>query len=159
MGDEFLQSQGGNNNPYNQDNETSWLNWSRLHHHADIFRSFKEMIAFRKEHASLSRSRLWRDDIVWFGAPGPVDLSHKSNTLAFFLSGKSENYCDLYVAINASPNLMDFRIQCGSPRKWRKVIDTAADSPKDMMNNGPSETYLSDDIMVATHSIVVLADV
>ena len=30
MGDEFLQTQGGNNNPYNQDNETSWLDWTRL---------------------------------------------------------------------------------------------------------------------------------
>ena len=29
MGDEFMQTQGGNNNPYNQDNETSWLDWAR----------------------------------------------------------------------------------------------------------------------------------
>ena len=27
-GDEFLQTQRGNNNPYNQDNETTWLDWS-----------------------------------------------------------------------------------------------------------------------------------
>ena len=33
MGDEFLQTQGGNNNPYNQDNETSWLDWRRLPEH------------------------------------------------------------------------------------------------------------------------------
>ena len=29
-GDEFLHTQGGNNNPYNQDNETTWLDWDRL---------------------------------------------------------------------------------------------------------------------------------
>ena len=34
-GDEFLQTQRGNNNPYNQDNETTWLDWSRKELHAD----------------------------------------------------------------------------------------------------------------------------
>jgi isoamylase len=29
-GDEFLNTQGGNNNPYNQDNETTWLDWNLL---------------------------------------------------------------------------------------------------------------------------------
>ena len=45
-GDEFLHTQGGNNNPYNQDNETTWLNWNRLRKNADIFRFFKLMISF-----------------------------------------------------------------------------------------------------------------
>jgi len=49
MGDEFLQTQGGNNNLH-QDNETSWLDWSRLDENADIFRFFQHMIAFRKAH-------------------------------------------------------------------------------------------------------------
>ena len=37
-GDELLHTQGGNNNPYNQDNETSWLDWGRLDAHRDVFR-------------------------------------------------------------------------------------------------------------------------
>ena len=44
-GDEFLQTQGGNNNPYNQDNATSWLDWDRLRVHQDVFRFFRSMIA------------------------------------------------------------------------------------------------------------------
>lgn len=159
MGDEFLQSQGGNNNPYNQDNETSWLDWSRLQPHADIFRFFQEMIAFRKEHASLLRSRFWRDDIAWFGVDGPVDLSSRSNTLAFFLSGKSESDSDLYVVINASPYAIDFRIQCGSSSKWRRVIDnTAADSPNDVIRHRLSEALISNVLAVAPRSISVLID-
>ena len=47
-GDEFLHTQGGNNNPYNQDNETTWLNWQRLHKNSDIFRFFKLMICLSK---------------------------------------------------------------------------------------------------------------
>ena len=64
-GDEFLHTQRGNNNPYNQDNETTWLDWDRLAQHADIHRFFKLMIAFRKAHPSLGRSRYWRPDVHW----------------------------------------------------------------------------------------------
>ncbi|HTR50336.1 MAG TPA: isoamylase, partial [Kofleriaceae bacterium] len=59
-GDEFLSSQRGNNNPYNQDNATSWLDWSGLERHRSFFRFVKQMIAFRKRHRSLARSRFWR---------------------------------------------------------------------------------------------------
>ena len=41
-------TQRGNNNPYNQDNETTWLDWDRLDSHRDMFRFFKAMIALRK---------------------------------------------------------------------------------------------------------------
>jgi len=44
MGDEFLQTQQGNNNPYNQDNKTSWLDWGRLKQFEDVFRFFKLII-------------------------------------------------------------------------------------------------------------------
>jgi glycogen operon protein len=39
-GDEFMNTQRGNNNPYNQDNETSWLAWDRLEQNRDMFRLF-----------------------------------------------------------------------------------------------------------------------
>ena len=39
-GDEFMRTQGGNNNPYNQDNETSWIDWRLLDENADIFQVF-----------------------------------------------------------------------------------------------------------------------
>ena len=47
-GDEFMHTQRGNNNPYNQDNETTWLDWDRLNANADVFRFFQQMIAFRQ---------------------------------------------------------------------------------------------------------------
>ncbi len=49
-GDEFLNTQFGNNNPYNQDNEITWLDWSKLEGNRDIFDFFKKMISFRKSH-------------------------------------------------------------------------------------------------------------
>lgn len=49
-GDEFGNSQDGNNNAYCQDNEISWLNWNNQKTNADQFEFVKHAIAFRKEH-------------------------------------------------------------------------------------------------------------
>ena len=52
-GDEFCNTQFGNNNAYCQDNITSWLDWTLLEKNADMFRFFQYMIRFRKEHKVL----------------------------------------------------------------------------------------------------------
>ena len=62
-GDEFLNTQLGNNNPYNQDNEISWLDWSQLKANQDIFRFFKahdcvpEVSSFFMSQQVLARGR------------------------------------------------------------------------------------------------------
>ena len=55
MGDEFGNSQRGNNNAYCQDNEISWLNWQDLDKNSDIFEFFQFMIQFRKDHSVIRR--------------------------------------------------------------------------------------------------------
>ena len=47
-GDEFCNTQFGNNNAYCQDNLTSWIDWSRKEKYSDVFEFFKYMISFRK---------------------------------------------------------------------------------------------------------------
>ncbi len=155
-GDEFIQTQGGNNNPYNQDNETSWLDWSRLDTHRDIFRFFKSMIAFRKAHRSLCRSRFWREDIRWHGVREPMDMSHDSHSLAFFLGGASQHDADLYVMINAYWTDLTFTVQEGEARQWRRVIDTSLASPEDFCEPGEEVRLTSQAYVVKARSIVVL---
>ena len=118
-GDEFLNTQGGNNNPYNQDNETTWLNWSLLETNRDMFRFFQHMIAFRKARPWIGRSRYWREDVHWYGAEGPVDFG--SHTLAYCLHGGR----NLYVMINPFWEPVVFRIQEG--KDWMRVVDTSQD--------------------------------
>ena len=156
MGDEFLQTQGGNSNPYNQDNETSWLNWDRLQEHADIFRFFKLMIAFRKAHPSLSRSRFWRSDIRWYGVHHFVDLSESSHSLAFCLDGRSQHDDDLYVMINGYWEPLTFGIFEGKPGQWRRVIDMSLASPDDIRVPGLERPVASPFYKVESRSIVVL---
>jgi isoamylase len=153
-GDEFLNTQFGNNNPYNQDNETGWLDWSRLQASADIFRFFKNMIAFRKNHPSLSRSRFWREDVSWYGAGPTVDWSHDSRSLSFCLHGASQGDDDIYVMINAYWKELEFHVQEGTAPEWWRIVDTALPSPDDFSERGvPLEQT---ECKVAPRSIVVL---
>jgi isoamylase len=155
-GDEFMNTQRGNNNPYNQDNETTWLDWDLLQKHNDIFRFFKLMIGFRKAHASLGRSRFWRDDIRWYGAGGEVDLSWSSHSLAFCLHGESQDDTDLYVMINAYWGPLVFKIQEGKASDWLRVVDTSLAPPDDFCVPGSEKSLTSLSYPVQPRSVVVL---
>lgn len=132
MGDELFHTQQGNNNPYNQDNETTWLDWDLRESNADHFRFCRETIAFRKAHPSIARSTFWLDDLKWFGVSGAPDLSDESHSIAYHLSGASLGDQDLYVMINAWWEPLDFVIQAGGPQTWQRVVDTTLPSPQDI---------------------------
>ncbi len=157
-GDEFLSTQGGNNNPYNQDNETTWLDWQRLDRHPGVHRFFRLMIAFRKAHPSLARSRFWRRDVRWYGPDGPVDFDHESRSLAFCLRGTSQGDDDLYVMINAGWQPLSFTIQDTRPppNGWLRVVDTGRDSPEDIVESGREVPLDQVDYEVGARSVVVL---
>jgi isoamylase len=155
-GDEFMQTQGGNNNPYNQDNETAWLDWDRLDANPDIFRFFKLMIAFRKAHPSLARSRFWREDVQWYGVGQSPDLTDNSRSLAFALHGASHQDVDIYVMINAYWEELTFEIQEGAAHTWRRVIDTSLESPFDFLEPGNESPLQSSYYKVPGRCVVVL---
>jgi len=153
-GDEFLRTRKGNNNPYNQDNDTTWLHWDLLEKHRDLFRFFQRMIAFRKSHPGIGRSRYWREDVRWFGVAGQPDLSWDSHSLAFHLRGTAEADDELYIMINAWWQPLTFQIQVDG--SWCRVVDTALPSPQDFRDPGaepgaPLNTYL-----VQPRSVVIL---
>lgn len=155
-GDEFMNTQRGNNNPYNQDNETTWLDWDLLQKNADIYRFFKNMIALRKSHPTLGRSRFWREDITWHGTGNQVDLSYNSHTLAFCLRGGSESDSDFYVMINAYWEDLIFTIQDGAFAEWKRVVDTSLPSPSDFNSPGEETPLQSLDYLVKARSVVIL---
>jgi glycogen operon protein len=155
-GDEFMNTQGGNNNPYNQDNETNWLNWDLLEKNRDLFRFFKRMIAFRKAHPSLGRSRFWREDIKWYGVGKEVDYGDESHSLAICLHGTSQNDDDIYVMMNAHRQGLQFTIQEGRPLEWQRVVDTSLPPPLDFSESDTEPVLQSLTYVVKPRSIVVL---
>lgn len=73
-GDEFCNSQGGNNNAYCQDNETSWLNWKQTESHGDMLEFVRYVIAFRKAHPVFHMEQEPR--IMDYLACGHPDISY-----------------------------------------------------------------------------------
>lgn len=74
MGDEFGNTQNGNNNPYCQDNEITWLNWKNLESNREIFSFVKDLAAIRKSHPVLRQGREVR--LMDYGACGYPDASY-----------------------------------------------------------------------------------
>jgi isoamylase len=155
-GDEFLHSQSGNNNPYNQDNAITWLDWNRLHENGGFFRFCRLMIAFRKAHPSICRSRFWRDDVRWRGIGASADLGYNSHSLAYYLKGGSMGDQDLYVMVNAFTEPLIFTVIDGSSKPWYRVIDTSQNSPQDICEPGQEQQMFGAQCPVAPRSIVVL---
>src|SRR5581483_7254589 len=105
-GDEFLRTQGGNNNAWCQDNETSWVDWSLAVKNADFLRFVRQLIQLRRRHPALRRRRfLDHHAITWHGVePCQPDFTWDSHSLAFALDGRSTGRDpdrDFYVALNA----------------------------------------------------------
>jgi glycogen operon protein len=155
-GDEFLNTQFGNNNPYNQDNDTTWLDWGRLESNQDIFRFFSLMVAFRKSHPSIARSRFWRADVRWYGMQKHIDMSHESRHLAFYLDGEAEGDADLYVMINAHPEARAFHVQEAGHSPWTIAVDTYRDGPDDIRPVGAERPMQGLSHEVGGRSVVVL---
>lgn len=102
MGDEFGNSQKGNNNPYCQDNEVTWLNWKDLQKNRDIYECAKELIALRKAHPILHQERELK--IMDYISCGYPDLSyHGEEAWRPSLDGGSHHvgimYCGKYARV------------------------------------------------------------
>ncbi len=80
-GDEFCNSQNGNNNPYCQDSPISWVNWKNMEEHRDVFEFFKKMIWLRKNHPVLRK----RDFFTGHNSSGYPELSFHGEQ-AWFLN-------------------------------------------------------------------------
>ena len=91
-GDEFANSQKGNNNAYCQDNEISYLDWDSLPRHEDLFRYVRGLIRLRKEHPVL------RSEDFYYGKNGTgyPELSFHS-TEAWQLDEGADNLCFGYL--------------------------------------------------------------
>ncbi len=114
------------------------------------------MIAFRKRHPSLARSRFWREDIAWYGPRGPVDWSYHSRSLAFCLHGGSVEDTDLYAMIHTGDQPVRFEVAERRDGVWNRAIDTAMASPDDILEDGWEASVEPEHYLVQPHSVVVL---
>jgi isoamylase len=164
-GDEIRRTQGGNNNAYNQDNATSWIDWRLAAQHRDVLRYFTHVIAFRKAHPALSRPYFYTGeiserglaDITWHGttlnSPGFDDP--EARALACTIAG-FRGAADLHVMMNMYWEPLEFDVPAIPGRAWRLAIDTFAGTPRDIASQGKEHPFTGASCTVQGRSIVVL---
>lgn len=173
-GDEWCNSQKGNNNPYCQDNEISWVIWQENAFQKEIYEFVKHLIAFRKMHPILSGAvRLRVMDYLACGYPDVSYHGEKAWTPYFNEDSRYVGimYCGNYVCTDkkecdnfffiaynfhwekhvlALPNLP-------KEQKWFVIADTSKGVGADWLEEG-SELLLQNQkgVEVSPRSVMIL---
>ena len=153
-GDEFRNSQGGNNNAYCQDNPVSWLNWENLEENRGTFEFFRLLIAFRRAHPVLRRT----DFYTGFNSSGYPELSFHGkrawnldgskpfHTFGFMYAETAKDHgaeedCFIYCGVNAfwEERSLELPVIPGN-MKWRRVAATQDTEYREEEVSGPSVT-------------------
>lgn len=132
-GDEFGNTQFGNNNAYCQDNYISWLDWNLLKKNKIIFEFFKYMIQLRKKY------RIIRTDTALCSNGFPnisvhgiqawkLDFENNNHYIGIMYAGRSEDNSKediMYLAINTywEEQNIELPILC-EHLKWKEIVDT-----------------------------------
>jgi isoamylase len=163
MGDEVRRTQGGNNNAYCQDNETSWFDWTLLEKHADI-RRFVSLLTARRllrgtEHEvrRMSLNHIIREaNKAWHGVHlNQPDWSDRSHGLAFTAEVRGEGLL-FHLILNAYWEPLDFELPPAGKFAWRRWIDTALDTPHDIVAWEKSPEVGGTTYRAQSRSVVVL---
>jgi len=144
MGDEVRRTQRGNNNAYCLDNEQNWFDWTLVAKHADVHRFVTLLnerrilrdVEHERQRTSLTQL-LHQAKKSWYGVKlGPPDWSPQSHSVAVSAELEREQ-CLFYLILNSYWEPLDFELPPvgnGSANPWRRWIDTALDSPFDIVS-------------------------
>jgi isoamylase len=173
-GDEMRRTQRGNNNPWCQNNEVSWYDWTLLDRHADIHRFCRELIAFRLRHPAFLRPEFYggkdsshnrMPDIAWLtDSAQPADWAPERRSLAILIDGnKAETDADrddndILIMVNATEAAVRFTLPPIPPGKegWHQAIDTALAPPHDIAAPGAEARLGTETRLLEARSLVVL---
>jgi glycogen operon protein len=166
MGDEVRRTQHGNNNAYCQDSETSWFDWTLVAQHADIHR-FVSLLNARRllrdteaERQRVSLNRLLQEaQKSWHG----VQLHHPdwracSHSLALGAE-LPRAQMRIHLILNAYWEPLDFElppVDQADSTPWRRWIDTALDTPHDIVPWETAPAVLDCTYRAAARSVVML---
>jgi glycogen operon protein len=166
MGDEVRRTQGGNNNAYCQDNETSWFDWTLLAQHADMHR-FVSLLNARRllrdvehERRRVSLNQWLRGaHKAWHGVTlHQPDWRACSHSLALSAEFQREQVY-IHLILNAYWEPLDFELppldEAGS-NPWRRWIDTALEAPHDIVPWQTAPVVPDGTYRTAARSVVVL---
>jgi len=155
-GDELGHTQGGNNNAFCQDNETSWLDWDVSEEYREgIERFVQTLVRLRRDHPALRRPRFFRGvsipasdlkDVTWIRADGSEmeqadwhDMRARSigaliggdpADMFVGLHGYPEVDDSFLLLANANPDPMEFTLPlAGGRTTWHLVVESSWPHP------------------------------
>jgi len=148
-GDEFGRTQQGNNNAYCQDNEISWVDWSKLEQQKKLYEFTRGLIALRRDHPVFRRPKFFQGrrirgseikDVMWFN-PGGNEMTDEEWTspfvrcLGMMLSGDTIDVLNFHgepirddtflLLINAHYEAISFLLPGQEHLEWQLIIDTS----------------------------------
>jgi glycogen operon protein len=164
MGDEVRHTQGGNNNAYCQDNDISWFDWTRVQKHADVLRFLKLLIEQRllrsvepeRQRMSLT-TLLNQTEKAWHGVKlFQPDWGDHSHSVALGGELRQENL-RFHFILNAYWEPLSFELPgLEGGASWWRWIDTALDSPHDIVPWQSAPAFSGDAYRAEARSVVVL---
>ena len=163
-GDEFGNTQYGNNNSYCQDNEISWLDWNYLKKNKELFEFFKFMINYRHRHPVI-RKRLPKavcgmEQIVAHAADAAVtNLPENAMTIAISFAGydREKGTDDLvYVAVNSYWEPVPITLpKLRNRGTWHLSVNTAGDKKGNFFYPEGKEPRVSKKYTMPPRSVVI----
>ena len=166
MGDEVRRTQNGNNNAYCHDNEINWFDWTLLVKHADVHR-FVTLLNARRLMRDVEHERqrtslielIEQANKAWHGVKlGQPDWSPHSHSIVVSAELRKERLL-FYLILNAYWEPLDFElppVSNGGANPWRRWIDTALDSPLDIVPWQTAPSIPSQSYRAESRSVVVL---
>ncbi|MGB5715971.1 MAG: glycogen debranching protein GlgX [Gammaproteobacteria bacterium] len=165
-GDEVLRTQHGNNNAWCQNNTLGWFDWRLTGENSDMLRFTRLMIAFRKRHACLMHSRFlngmeregrWFPDITWHNEhlSQPLWEDREAQMLACTLGAVDAREEDLFVIMNMQARKLVMSLPRVVEGGWQLAIDTAGESPLDIIEPADQPLQTAPVYSVQPHSVVV----
>ncbi|MCL2741090.1 MAG: alpha-amylase family glycosyl hydrolase [Oscillospiraceae bacterium] len=153
-GDEFCNTQFGNNNPYCQDNLISWLDWGLVTRNADMHGFFKRMIAFRKAHPVVRKRTapcsFGFPEVSFHGSrPWSIAYEDDCRTVGIMFAGKDDDNRDdvVFIAMNMHWEERTMELPAlPKEYKWEIYTDTHKSINK-----------VSNKLMINPRSIIILS--
>jgi isoamylase len=160
MGDEVRRTQRGNNNDYCHDDETNWFDWTLVQRHADVYR-FVSLLCQRRvlrevAHERISLSKMLADaKKSWNGLKlGQADWGDNSHSVALGGEVYGEGLL-FYWILSAYWEALDVEPPPAG-KVWRRWIDTARESPDDIVPWDTAPSVTASSYRVEPRSVVML---
>ena len=162
-GDEFGNTQYGNNNGYCQDNEISWLDWNMLEKNRNLFEFFKFMIAFRKKHIVISRKLpdavCGMEPIRAYDIDGnKINLPGDSKTISVGFAGydRQKGRDDIvYITLNTYWKDVEIMLPPLKKGSWYLCVNTYGDGAGRYVYHEGEETRIDGQFIMRPRSVAV----